>query len=57
MPASKFFNSLPCRLTSLINEKVQFIAALRKYINTHSLYYVDELLMLKVTYSLIISCA
>ena len=57
MLASKFCSSLTCRLTSLMNEKAQFIAELRKYINTHSLYSVDEFLMLKVTLNLIIICA
>jgi hypothetical protein len=32
----KIFNSLPCRLTSLKNEKAEFEVALRRYLNTHT---------------------
>jgi hypothetical protein len=33
------------RLTSLVNKKSQFKVALKRYLNTHSFYYVDEFLM------------
>jgi len=36
---------LPLSLTSLRNEKAQFKIALRRYLNTHSLYSIDELFM------------
>jgi hypothetical protein len=38
---------LPCILTILKNEKAKFKVALRKYLNTHSFYSVDEFLMYK----------
>jgi hypothetical protein len=38
----KIFNSLPCSLTFLKNEKAKFKLALRKYLNAHSFYSVDE---------------
>jgi hypothetical protein len=37
----KIFNNLPCSLKSSINKKVQFKAALRRYLNTHSFSCVD----------------
>jgi hypothetical protein len=33
----KIFNTLPCGLNSLINKRVQFKAALKIYLNTHSI--------------------
>jgi hypothetical protein len=44
MLASKF-SSLPSSLTSLVNKKAQFKAALKKYLSTQSLCSVDEFLM------------
>jgi hypothetical protein len=41
----KIFNSLPSSLTSLVNRKSQFKVALKRYLNTHSFYSVDEFLM------------
>jgi IS1 family transposase len=43
----KIFNTLPSSLTSLVNKKSQFKVALKRYLNTHSFYSVDEFLMLK----------
>jgi hypothetical protein len=37
----KIFNSLPCSLIILKNEKAKFKLALRKYLNTHSFHSVD----------------
>jgi hypothetical protein len=36
------FNSLPHSLTNLKNEMAQFQVALRRYLNAHCLYSVDE---------------
>jgi hypothetical protein len=41
----KIFNSLPSSLTSGVNKKSQFKVALKRYLNTHSFYTVDEFLM------------
>ena len=41
------FNTLPLGLTSLRNEKTQFKVALRRYLNTRSLYCVDEWFLCK----------
>jgi hypothetical protein len=41
----KIFNSLPCSLTILMNEKAKSQLALRKYLNTHSFYSVHEFFM------------
>jgi hypothetical protein len=41
----RIFNSLPRSLTNLKNEKAQFKVALRRYLNAHSFYSVDEFLM------------
>ena len=38
----KLFNSLPPSVTILKNEESKFRAALRKYLHTHSFYFVDE---------------
>jgi hypothetical protein len=40
----RIFNSLPHSITDLKNEKTQFKVALKKYLNAHSFYSVDELL-------------
>jgi hypothetical protein len=45
--AIKIFNSLPCSLTTLKKEKAKFKVALRKYLNTHTFYCVDEFVMCK----------
>jgi hypothetical protein len=39
------FNSLPCSLINLKNEKAQFKVALRRYLNAHSFYSVNEFFM------------
>ena len=44
----KIFDSLPHSLTILKNEKAKFKVALRKYLNTHSFSFVDELLCVKI---------
>jgi hypothetical protein len=36
------FNSLPRSLTILKNEQAKFKLAVRRYLNTHSFYFVDE---------------
>jgi hypothetical protein len=41
----KIFNTLPFSLTSLVNKKSQFKVALKRYLNAHSFYSVDEFLM------------
>jgi hypothetical protein len=43
----KIFNNLPSGLKSLMNEKAQFKVALKRYLNTHSFYSVDEFLLSK----------
>jgi hypothetical protein len=50
----KIFNSLPRNLTILKNEKAKFKAALRKYLNTHSFYSVDEFFVSR--WSIILVC-
>jgi hypothetical protein len=40
----KTFNSLPSNLKSLKNKKAQFKLALKRYLNTHSFYFVEEFL-------------
>jgi hypothetical protein len=57
----KILNSLPPKLRSLTNK--QFKAALKMYLNTHSLYCVEEFLTLKndsiyekVSFSLLCCC-
>jgi hypothetical protein len=39
----RIFNSLPWSITNLKNEKTQFKVALKKFLNAHSFYSVDEL--------------
>jgi hypothetical protein len=41
----KIFNILPHSLTILKNEQAKFEVALQKYLNRHSLYFVDEFFM------------
>jgi len=41
MLASKFENSLPFGLTSIINEKAQFKVAFRRYCSTHSCHPIE----------------
>jgi hypothetical protein len=36
------FNNLPSSIKSLMNEKAKFKIVLKKYLNTHSFYSVDE---------------
>jgi hypothetical protein len=43
----KIFNNLPSDLKSLMNDKAQFKIALKRYLNTHSLYSDDEFLLSK----------
>jgi hypothetical protein len=43
----KMFNCLPSCLKSLMNEKAKFKEALKRYLNTHSFYSVDEFLVSK----------
>jgi hypothetical protein len=50
----KIFNSLPRGLTILKKEKAKFKVTLRKYINTHSFYSVDEFLCVKMIYKMFI---
>jgi IS1 family transposase len=40
----RIFNSLPRSITNLKNEKTQFKVALKRYLNAHSFYSVDEFL-------------
>ena len=39
----RIFNSLPWSITNFKNEKTQFKVALKKFLNAHSFYSVDEL--------------
>jgi hypothetical protein len=41
------FNNIPCSLKSLINKKVQFKEALKRHLNAHAFYSVDEFLVFK----------
>jgi hypothetical protein len=41
----RIFNSSPRSLTNLKNEKAQFKVALRRYLDAHSFYSVDEFFM------------
>jgi hypothetical protein len=41
----KIFNNIACSLKILKDEKAKFKVALRKYLNTHSFYSVNELFM------------
>jgi hypothetical protein len=43
----KIFNSLPSNLRSLMNKKAQFKVALKRYLNTHCFYSVEEFLTFK----------
>jgi hypothetical protein len=43
----KIFNNLTSSLNSLMNEKVQFKVALKRYLTTHSFHSDDEFLMSK----------
>jgi hypothetical protein len=42
----KIFNSLPSNITTLINKQVQFKIALKRYLNTHPFYSVEEFMLL-----------
>jgi hypothetical protein len=48
----KIFNSLPSNLRSLMNKKAQFKVALKRYLNTHSFYPVEEFLTFKMTHGM-----
>jgi hypothetical protein len=43
----RIFNSLPCNVTSLKNEKAEFTVALRRYVSTQSFDFVNECLVCK----------
>jgi hypothetical protein len=43
----EIFNTLPSNLRSLTNKKAQFKVALKRYLNTHSFYCVEEFLTFK----------
>jgi IS1 family transposase len=43
----RIYNSLPSSLTSLKNGKAKFKVALKRYLNTHSFFSVDEFFMCK----------
>jgi hypothetical protein len=43
----KIFNNLPSDLKSLMNEKARLKTALKRHLNTHSFYSVDEYLLSK----------
>jgi HKD family nuclease len=43
----KLLNSLPSSLKSLVNKKAEFKVVLKRYLNTHSFYSVEEFLMFK----------
>jgi hypothetical protein len=43
----KIFNSLASNLRSLMNKKAQFRVALKRYLNTHSFFSLEEFLMFK----------
>ena len=45
------YNGLPPSLTILKNDKAKFKTALRKHLNTHSFYYVNELFCVKMIYN------
>jgi hypothetical protein len=47
----KIFNSLPSNLRSLINKQTQFKVALKRYLNTHCFYFVENSWRLKVTHN------
>ena len=47
----KIFNSLPPSTTILKNDKAKLIAALRKYLHTHSFYSVDEFFCVQRSYN------
>jgi hypothetical protein len=41
----RIFNTLPLRLINFKNERAKFKVALKRYLNTHSFYSVDEFVM------------
>jgi hypothetical protein len=47
----KIFNNLPSNLRSAMNKKAQFKVALKRYLNTHSFYPVEEFLTFKMTHN------
>jgi hypothetical protein len=48
---SKIFNSLPLCLTILKKENAKFKTAFRKYLNTHSLYSIQEFFTSKIKHN------
>ena len=52
----KLFNSFPPSVTILRNNKTKFQAALRKYLPTHSFYFVDEFFVCKMIYTIFVKC-
>jgi hypothetical protein len=43
----KIFNNLPYTILSSVNEKAQFKVALKRYLNIHSFYSIDDYLMFR----------
>jgi hypothetical protein len=43
----KIFNSLPSNFRSLTNKKTQFKVTLKRYLNTHCFYSIEEFLTFK----------
>jgi hypothetical protein len=41
-PCIKIFNSLPWNLRSLMNKRAQFTVSLKRYLNIHSFYSVED---------------
>lgn len=39
----EIFNRLPCRLTSIMKEKAEFVIALRRYLNIRVFYSADDI--------------
>jgi hypothetical protein len=58
----KIFNILPCTLTGYMSERIQFKAALTRYLNTHSFYIVRfealsaVLLRIHISWDVSLSC-
>jgi hypothetical protein len=49
----RIYNSLPCRITSLKNEKAKFKVALRRYLNTHSFTLQMNFLWAKIIHKIV----
>jgi hypothetical protein len=50
------FQILSPIVTTLKNDKAKFKAALRKYLHTHSLYFVNDLSLVKMIYNIFVMC-